>query len=132
MRYLKYPVCCLIVLTLTLSAPPTAVASILPLDGNPDALVSGTEIFSSGILNADIEYAVFGPGVFTSGAVGGMFGNPQLGGFDPSQTTMSMPTTSATAARRPYPHCRFHSARAVFSPTWEKMRPPIRPAFPHR
>jgi len=25
---------------------------------------------------------VFGPGVFTSGAVGGMFDNPQLGGFN--------------------------------------------------
>jgi hypothetical protein len=58
------------------------VASILPLDGNPNALISGTETFSSGILNAEIAYAVFGPGVFTSGAVGGMFGNPQLVGFN--------------------------------------------------
>jgi hypothetical protein len=55
----------------------------LPLDGNPNALVSGSETFSNGILNADIGYAVFGPGVFTSSAVGGMFDNPQLGGFDP-------------------------------------------------
>jgi hypothetical protein len=55
----------------------------LPLDGNSNALVSGSETFSSGILNADIGYAVFGPEVFTSSAVGGMFDNPQLGRFDP-------------------------------------------------
>ena len=84
MRYFRYPVCCLIVLAMDMSVLPTAVASILPLGGNPNALVSGTETFSSGILNADIGYAVFGPGVFTSGAVGGMFDNPQLGGFDPA------------------------------------------------
>jgi hypothetical protein len=83
MRYLRYSVCYLIVLALTLTFPSTSVASILPLDGNPNALVSGTENFSSGILSADIAYAVFGPSVFTNGTVGGIFDNPQLGGFDP-------------------------------------------------
>jgi hypothetical protein len=84
MRYFSYATCCLIVLAMTLSVAPTPVASILPLDGNPNALVSGTETFSSGILNADIAYAVFGPGVFTSGTVGGSFNNPQSVGFDPA------------------------------------------------
>jgi hypothetical protein len=84
MHYFKYTVRCLLVLAISLSNVSASVASILPLDGNPNALVSGTETFSNGILNADIEYAVFGPGVFTSGAVGGVFGNPQLGGFNPA------------------------------------------------
>lgn len=55
---------------------------MLPLDGNPHAMLSGTETFSAGILAADVGYAVFGPGVFTGATVGGSFQNGALGGFN--------------------------------------------------
>lgn len=82
MKKTKLWTCWVAVVTVAWICPAASGGSVVPLAGNPDALVSGTEAFSNGPLSADIDYAVFAPGVFTD-TLGGNFDMPALGGFDP-------------------------------------------------
>jgi len=82
MKRTKLWMCWVAVMTVAWSCEFASGDAVVPLAGNSHALISGTEVFSNGPLNADVEYAVFAPGVFTD-TLGGNFDMAALGGFDP-------------------------------------------------